>query len=199
MQKTFRTFIAVPIPDAVVVFLEQIQAQLQSPGMNVRWVATKNIHLTLKFLGDIDPSQVPAIAARMDTAAGATPVFTLQAKGVGVFPNLRRSRVLWVGLTGELDRLSAVQAALESSLESVGFSSASRPFRAHLTIGRSRQRIDAQMLGACLEPLKDVASNRFRVDRLTLVKSRLKPAGAEYTPLHTSPLAMQANGIDPMD
>lgn len=190
MQKTFRAFVAVPIPDAVAVFLQQVQARLHFPGRNIRWVATENIHLTLKFLGDIDPSRVPAVAAQMDAAAGMTPSFSLKAGGVGVFPNLRHARVLWVGLTGDLQRLKAIQATLESALESLGFGRESRDFHAHLTIGRTRQRIDAKKIGASLEPLKDAASDSFRVDRLVLFKSVLKPAGAEYTLLHTSHLAI---------
>ncbi|MBC2710611.1 MAG: RNA 2',3'-cyclic phosphodiesterase [Desulfosarcina sp.] len=190
MQKTLRAFVAVPIPDAVAVFLQQIQVRLQSPGMNVRWVATKNIHLTLKFLGDIDPSRVPAVAAQMDTAAGSVPSFSLEAMGVGVFPNLRNARVLWVGLGGDLDRLRAIQTTLESDLESVGFRKETRRFHPHLTIGRTRQRVDAETIGASLEPLKDVASDSFRVDRLMLFNSILKPAGAEHTLLHTSRLAI---------
>lgn len=190
MSKTLRAFVAVPIPDAVALFLMQIQTRLQLPGMNIRWVAAKNIHLTLKFLGDIDPSRVPAITAQMDTAAGVTAAFSLTAKGVGVFPDLGHARVFWVGLAGDLDRLKAIQAALESGLESVGFIRESRGFGAHLTIGRVRRRIDAQLIGESVEPLKAVASDIFRVDRLMLFKSILKPYGPEYTLLHTSHLAV---------
>ena len=189
MPKPLRAFVAVPLPDAVTVFLLQLQARLQLPGKTIRWVAAKNIHLTLKFLGDIDPSRVPAIAAQMDAAAGMTAAFSLAAKGVGVFPNLHRARVLWVGLTGELNRLVALQATLESGLESVGFERARRRFTAHLTIGRIRRRIDARTIGALVKPLTDETSDRFRVNRLMLFKSILKPSGAEYTQLHTSHLA----------
>ncbi len=190
MPKTLRAFVAVPIPDAVALFLMQIQAQLQLPGRNIRWVAAKNIHLTLKFLGDIDPSRVPAAAAQMDAAAGATAAFSLTAKGVGVFPDLRHARVIWVGLTGDLDRLKTIQTGLESGLESVGFKRETRGFGAHLTIGRIRRRIDAQLIGESLVPLKAVASDGFRVDRLMLFKSILTPSGPEYTLLHTSHLAV---------
>ncbi len=190
MPKTLRAFVAVPIPDAVAVFLIQIQARLQLPRREIRWVAATNIHLTLKFLGDIDPSRVPAIAAQMDAAAGMTAAFSLTAKGVGVFPNLRRARVIWVGLAGDIDRLKAVQVTLESGLESVGFKRESRGFGAHLTIGRIRRRIDAQLIDESLESLKAVASDFFRVDRLMLFNSILKPNGPEYTLLHTSHLAV---------
>ena len=190
MPQTLRAFVAVPIPDAVALFLKQIQARLRLPGRNIRWVAAKNIHLTLKFLGDIDPSRIPAIAAQMDAAAGGTAAFSLTAKGVGVFPDLGHARVLWVGLVGDLDRLKAIQATLESGLESLGFKKESRGFGAHLTIGRIRRRIDAQLIGESVEPLKTVASDYFRVDRLMLFKSILKPHGPEYTLLHTSHLAV---------
>ncbi|WP_319409617.1 RNA 2',3'-cyclic phosphodiesterase [uncultured Desulfosarcina sp.] len=190
MQQTLRAFVAVMVPDAVAVFIRQVQAQLQLPGMNIRWVAAKNIHLTLKFLGDMDPSRVPEVAAQMDAAAGTIRPFSLAAKGVGVFPNLRRARVLWVGLTGDLDRLKAIQATLESGLESVGFRREPRDFGAHLTIGRIRERTDAKMIGASMDQLKDTASDGFHVDRLVLFKSILKPNGPEYSLLHTSHLAI---------
>lgn len=189
MPEPLRVFIAVPVPEALVIFLQNIQAQLKSSGMDVRWLAVKNIHLTLKFIGDIERSRVSAIAARMDATAGQFPPFTLEARGVGVFPNRRHARVFWVGLDGELDRLGNVQAALESGLEPVGFSKETRRFHPHLTIGRTRRRIDAPIIGESLDALEEIASDSFRVDRLGLIKSDLKPSGAEYTLLHASPLA----------
>jgi 2'-5' RNA ligase len=190
MPTRLRAFVAVPIPGAVAVFLRQIQSRIQLPVTDIRWVAQKNIHLTLKFLGDIDPSRVPAVSAQMDAAAATVPPFSLVAKGMGVFPNLRRARVLWVGLAGDLEPLKALQAALESALETVGFNRETRDFGAHLTIGRIRRRIDAQCIRASLDPLKDATSDRFRVDRLMLVRSVLKPNGPQYSVLHTSNLAI---------
>lgn len=187
-QKSLRAFVAVPIPDSVIHFLAQIQTRLRSSQINIRWVTKKNIHLTLKFLGNIDPSRIPLIAAQMNAAARLLPSFSLMAKGVGVFPNLHRARVLWVGLTGDCDQLSAIQANLETGLESIGFARESRDFHAHLTIGRLRQRIDGQTIGAVLESLKATTSDPFRVDRLKLYRSMLKPAGAVYSVLHTARL-----------
>ncbi|WP_372677583.1 RNA 2',3'-cyclic phosphodiesterase [Desulfosarcina sp.] len=190
MPKTLRAFVAVPIPDAVSRFLMQVQARLPLPRGSIRWVAAKSIHLTLKFLGDIDPSHVPAVAAQMDATAGVTAAFSLTAKGLGVFPDPRQARVLWVGLSGDLDRLNTIQATLDSGLESVGFKRETRGFGAHLTIGRIRRRIDARLIGESVESFKAVASDSFRVDRLMLFKSMLKPSGPEYTLLHMSHLAV---------
>lgn len=189
MPQAIRVFVAIPIPEAVVVFVKNIQAQLQLPGMDVRWLADSHIHLTLKFLGDIERSRVPAVTAQMDTAAGQILPFRLKARGVGVFPDRRHARVVWVGLDGELDRLGEIRIALESCLESIGFSRENRRFHPHLTIGRTRRQIVAQNLRRSLDTLKDAASDLFQVDRLMLFKSILKPAGAEYTLLHTSWLA----------
>lgn len=189
MPETLRAFIAVPIPEALTVFLRHVQTQLQARRMKLRWVAPKNIHLTLKFLGDIALSQVPAIVERMDAAADVMPAFRLAASGVGVFPNHRHPRVLWVGLAGDLIRLNRLQATLDHGLVAEGFGKVSRNFQAHLTIGRTRQRIDAQTIDTTLISLQDIVSDSFRVDRLDLVKSVLKPAGPEYTRLHVSHLA----------
>jgi 2'-5' RNA ligase len=185
---TIRSFIAVPIPDAVTAWLQQIQAKLRSPGRNIRWVAARNIHLTLKFLGDIDPTRIPEIAARMDAAATPVGTFRLQAKGVGAFPNLRKARVFWAGLAGDLDPLRTLQVNLETGLEAIGFAREGREFQAHLTLGRARRYLDARSLADSLEALKEAASEAFQVDRLALYQSTLKPTGAQYIRLHTARL-----------
>lgn len=192
MGHTLRTFIALPIPDGVAAFLKRMQERLRSPVANIRWVPVANIHLTLKFLGDIDPSRVPAINARLDAVARSIPCFTLTAEGVGVFPNLRQARVFWVGFSGVNKPLEALQQKLESGLETLGFKREPRAFRAHLTIGRSRQRTDSKALGALLEPLKTEVSDSFGVDQIRLYQSVLTPSGAEYSLLHTAHLAASA-------
>lgn len=183
-----RLFVAVPMPHAVAVYLEQIQRRFQARKLNLRWVKTRNIHLTLKFLGDTAPARVPGIAAAMDAAAASVETFRLRAEGVGVFPHLRNARVVWVGLTGEVDRLNTLRETLESVLESIGVGRDVRGYRAHLTIGRIRRRVDARLLGAELERHGESECESFRVDRLGLFESVLKPAGAEYALLHASPL-----------
>ena len=189
MNKTLRAFIAIPIPEAVTVFLRQVQRRLEAQPMNIRWVAAKNIHLTLKFLGEIEAPQLSAVTSQMDAATATTAPFSLTANGVGVFPNHRRARVWWVGVAGDTDRLRMLQSNLETRLTTAGFGMSSRDFKAHLTIGRTRQRINAKTVGTSLGPLHEAASGSFRVDRLVLFQSILKPAGAEYTRLHISHLA----------
>ena len=189
MSPALRAFVAIPIPAMVTDFVHQIQKRLDSPAVNVRWVKTGNLHLTLKFLGDVDPSSVGAIADQIDAVADATAPFELNASGFGGFPNQRRARVLWVGLVGDVECLKATWETLEKNLVRVRYKRENSRFSPHLTIGRTRRRIDLQTLGLSLDALTDMTSDSFKVDRLLLIKSVLKPTGAEYTPLHVSHFA----------
>lgn len=195
MANTIRTFVALPVPGAVTDFLTQIQKRLKTSRINIRWVPAANIHLTLKFLGDIEPARVPEINTQLDVASRSTAPFVLNAKGVGVFPHRRQARVIWVGLDGALNQLERLKKNIESGLGSLGFKCDRRPFRAHLTIGRMRQRPDLKVLGALLEPLKDETSEPFNIEQIRFYQSVLRPSGAEYKLLHTAPLA--ANGPTP--
>ncbi|GAB6908498.1 conserved hypothetical protein [Desulfosarcina cetonica] len=188
MSQTLRAFIAIPLPEAVIAFLRQIQQRLRSTSMNVRWVRPENIHLTLKFLGEIDRSKVPAIAVQLDESSAATASFSLFAQGCGVFPNFRRARVLWVGLKGDLQPLGGLQTMVDAALEKIGYERENRPFRAHLTIGRVRQRIDADSVRVSMAALQNMTSTPFIVEQVRLYQSVLRPSGAKYTVLHTASL-----------
>jgi len=188
MKTTLRLFVAVPIPDPVARFLKDVQSRLAGPEIKIRWIPVKNIHLTLQFLGDVEQAAVASITEQMDVAAGAAQPFSIAAKGVGGFPNLRRLRVLWVGLDGDTQQLTAIQRELASRMETVGFARERRRFHPHLTIGRARQPVDGRRLDQQLPTRAECASEPLRVDRICLFASLLKPGGAEYTCLHTSQL-----------
>lgn len=188
MNKPLRLFIALPIPDAVARFLKNTRAALQQPGMNVRWLPVENIHLTLTFLGDIDATGVEPVAGRMDAVAGENAPFSLVARGVGGFPSLRGFRVLWVGLDGDVQRLETLRCDVESALETLGHKKERRRFHPHFTLARTRQRLDGGRFGLSDASWAQHASDAFRVDRICLFASVLKPGGAEYTRLHTSTL-----------
>ena len=189
MNKKLRLFIAVPLPDTATRFLKSTRTALEQPGLNIRWVPVENIHLTLKFLGDSDAACVDSVAERMDAAAGANAPFDLIGRGVGGFPNLRSFRVLWVGLDGDTRRLETLQCSVESELETLGHKKERRRFHPHLTLARTPQRMDGSRFGLLDASWTQRASEAFRVDRICLFASVLKPGGAEYTRLHTSCLA----------
>jgi 2'-5' RNA ligase len=190
MANTIRTFVAVPVPGAVTGFIAQIQKRLKTSRINIRWIPAANIHLTLKFLGDIEPARVPEIKTQLNVASRSTAPFVLNAKGIGVFPNRRQARVMWVGLIGDLSHLERLKQNIESGLTPLGFKRDRRPFRAHLTIGRMRQRPDPKALDVLLEPLKDDTGEPFTIDQIRFYQSVLRPSGAEYKLLHTASLAV---------
>jgi len=136
MSKTIRTFIAIEIPGTIISKIRELQDGIRAYGFKIRWVRTENIHLTLKFLGDVEEIKINEIAnAVAETVKGHSPI-TLQAKGIGVFPGIKRPRVLWVGLAGQLEALVRLQQTLDENLMALGFSREERTFKGHLTMGR---------------------------------------------------------------
>ena len=183
MPETIRTFIAVPLPQALLSHLDDIQEGMKSHGLRARWVRPQGIHLTLKFLGDIKTEDVETIADIMSESAKDYAPFSLSAKGIGVFPNIRRPRVIWAGLKGDTYPLIDLQKRLEENLETIGFPKESRPFKAHLTLARIKNRIDAKKLADAIREFGTAESESFAADHIVLYQSVLKPTGAIYTKL----------------
>jgi 2'-5' RNA ligase len=185
MDQTVRTFIAIPLPKILISWIFGIQEQLKSYSFPVRWVKPENIHLTLKFLGDIPIKSVDSIAMAMgDTFRRYLPM-TLFAKGLGVFPGIKKPRVIWLGLSGDVKALSGLQANLDSNLEKIGFLRENRQFKSHLTLGRIKGHIDPRNLFDVLRSFSEFTSEPFDTTELILYKSELKPSGASYTKLKT--------------
>ncbi len=153
-------------------------------------MAPGKVHLTIKFLGDIEPSRVDPIAKALEQALKPFPRFTISAKGLGVFPGLRRPRVLWVGLEGS--QLMKLAAKVEAALEPLGFAREERGFQPHLTIGRWRQFGSAtKLLAEELERWKSYEFGASDVEAITLFQSELKPDGALHQPLHVIAMAQE--------
>ncbi len=185
---TIRAFIAAALPAHIIDHVTAVRESLRSAGIRAKWARASNMHLTLKFLGSIDEKEVaPAGRAMSESTGGATPI-TLLARGIGIFPSLRRPRVIWVGLAGETEKLTLLQGALEDALGAAGFPGENRAFSAHLTVGRVRERIDLKKLSDMIERFEKFESEPFAVDRVILFKSDLKPAGPVYTELLTQAL-----------
>ena len=191
MSKAIRTFIAVKLPETVLAAIGGVQERMATCGLNVRWVTTGNIHLTLKFLGEVDEDEADGIAAVLTEAVRGFAPLRLAAAGVGVFPSVKRARVIWVGLSGQLPELAALQRSIEDSLATIGYPSEKRPFSGHLTLGRIKGLIAASRLTTAMGAFIDFASETFEVDRVVLYKSDLRPTGAVYTELRQVTLAGQ--------
>ena len=188
MGEKLRAFIAISLPEPVLQGIVTAQETLKRSGLKIRWVRKEGIHLTLKFLGDIDRDSVEKISEAMERATGSFSPFTLWAEGIGVFPNLRRPRVAWVGLSGDIEILRALQRDLESQLSGLGFPKEKRPFKGHLTLGRVKGRLDGIKLQEALEDLGDFRTESFTAQSLVLFQSELRPDGAVYSRLAEAPL-----------
>lgn len=185
-MNTIRAFIAVSLPADVEAALGDVAGTLgeRLPGGAVRWVRSEQIHLTLRFLGDTALDGLPAIMGVMDGTAGMHAPFTLRLDGVGCFPNTRRPRVVWVGLSGDNARLDALKKDLDGHLAPLGWPPEDKAFRAHLTLGRVK---DEQNVTS-IDWMVDVPRLDVHVTAIHLIESRLTPAGPIYTVCHSSHL-----------
>jgi 2'-5' RNA ligase len=189
-----RSFLAIELDEglrkAVASVQEQAKGKLRNagPGVRIQWVRPEAIHLSLKFLGDIAEPLVEDLHRVVGEAVqGLSPV-TVEVAGLGVFPDLRRPRILWAGLTGHQDRLRAVTdlgASVEAALAPLGFAREPRPLTPHLTLARIKEggRLVGQVLKASgwMEQVGPIGS--LVIGKVSLMKSDLKPTGAEYTRL----------------
>jgi len=182
-RKTIRTFIAFTLPRAIISAIGSIQEDLKTYGLRVRWIPPENIHLTLKFLGEINPDDVSRIIAAIESAATKQRPFFLSIGAVGVFPGLSRARVIWAGLTGQVDALAGIHHSLDTGLKKIGFPEEVRKFKGHLTIGRIKEKIDPKKLDGAITACRDFSSKPFAADKLILFKSDLQASGAVYTRL----------------
>jgi len=180
-----RSFIAIELPDELKQGLTQLEAQLKMGKQPwVKWVNPYSIHLTLKFLGSIAVDRISEITKAMEEAVQGISPFHLEVKDLGVFPNLRRVQVIWVGISGEVDKLSQLQQHLESNLARLGFAPESRPFTPHLTLARLRDRAsldERQRLGQLIASTMFEAAYTIKVDAINLMRSQLTREGAIYS------------------
>ena len=157
----------------------------------MRWVKPQNIHLTLKFLGDIPPEMALPIADCMKRCGNEFNPIELHSKGIGVFPGLRRPRVLWTGIDGETAVLMAIQKQLDELIGDTGIPKESRPFKGHLTLGRFKGHADSKKLVSILKEFAEFETESFPADSLNLYKSDLTPQGAIYSLMETVSLEKQ--------
>lgn len=185
MEST-RLFIAAPLPLPVKTALVSAQARLRRVGAPVRWVATETMHLTLHFLGETDTAQVPAIEAAIQQICAEYSAPQLRLTTTGAFPNSRRPNVLWAGIGGDTELLGQMASALRGALAQIGLARDERPFRPHLTLGRTRRDAPPQMierLGDTIRALPQLTPAAWVCERIVLFRSELRREGPHYTAL----------------
>ena len=183
MPPNIRTFIVLELPPSVISLLAKVQEDLKSMRLRAKWVRPENIHLTLKFLGNINSADIDKIGGAMMETVDDFVGIDLVARGVGVFPEIKRPRVIWVGLGGQIQSLFTMQRLLEDNLAGLGFKKEKKPFKGHLTLGRCRQTINPNTIRQFLREYADLASEKFTARRIILFKSDLKPTGPVYSQL----------------
>jgi RNA 2',3'-cyclic 3'-phosphodiesterase len=183
-----RAFVAVTIDAKTVKNITDAMSQLKERVPGVRWAAKENLHLTLKFLGWIDEARIEPITRALEQAVRPFSRFTINAKGLGVFPDLKLPRVLWLAL--ESKDLVSLASVVESALEPLGFMPEKRSFKPHLTVGRWRQfEGSAARLREELEKWQTYKFGQSQVEEVILFQSMLKPEGAVYHSLKSVALA----------
>jgi 2'-5' RNA ligase len=190
-----RAFIAIELPAGVQQSLQQVLDQLRQrlqslPKNAVRWVPSENIHLTLKFLGDVSLANLDLLQEMLLNELKAFHPFEFSVGGIGAFPNTRQPRVLWVGIQAPPEML-ALQSVIEIKLEKLGYSREERPFSPHLTLGRVSRNTsnqEAHQIGEALQAMKVGFLGMVCAEGVSLFKSDLQPTGSVYTRLLTASL-----------
>ena len=156
-----------------------MQRALEAATLPVRWVRSEGIHLTLKFLGEVAKDRLDAIGAALAQVAPRHAPLRLEGRGIGTFPERGQPRVIWAGLTGDVEQIAALARSVEEALEPLGFPCENRLFRAHLTLGRFRGSPQGDWR-APMERSSGAPFGSFDIDRFALFESRLGPGGAAY-------------------
>ena len=198
-----RLFIAISLNSQLQQELTELQDKFKHLS-NVRWVKSQNIHLTLNFLGEVNEGKIPLIKEAMQRAVPGTSPFLISFGGLGVFPNLKAPRVIWLGLKPE-EEVVFLQQRLEKELSRIGFIAEKRKFHPHLTLGRVKRgftplekftkqsrsnlrNIKEQRKGSLtgfikkIQELEQISlSSKLKVDKIELIESRLTPQGPIYS------------------
>jgi 2'-5' RNA ligase len=183
-EKSIRSFLAVDPPREIIDAIGMIQDRLRKNIQgDIRWVRPQGIHLTLKFFGAISESDVANISLVVENTTSNIAPFTLGIKRVGAFPDVKRPRVLWLGMDGDVDTLIRLQKEVDAELQKYGFEKEDRTFRPHLTLARIKDPRGLIGLAKIMEKRENYEAGSFSAAGLNLFKSDLTPKGAVYTKL----------------
>jgi 2'-5' RNA ligase len=185
MRSTVRTFIAIPVPPELEQRAGVLIEKLRGTTANVRWVEPKNLHWTLKFLGDIELRETAAVCKAVSDAVRSFPTFDAEALGAGAFPDAARPRTVWMGMGDGAKELVALHDAIDVALEPLGYRAENRRFRPHITIGRVRKSTPEEIadLGRLVLENADFDGGFSGIYEVTVFSSELDRNGPSYEPL----------------
>ena len=184
MSNKLRIFVAIEIPASIQSGLSLLIESLRdsSGDARIRWVKPKSIHLTLKFIGDVTPGSVSKITESLETIVVKRSKFEITVGGLGCFPNWHKPRVVWVGVSEDSGELATLQKEVDLALEPLGIMHETRPYHAHLTVGRVKNPGE---IGKSFSEMEIGALGHMQVDEFCLIRSELRSDGAVYTNLAT--------------
>jgi RNA 2',3'-cyclic 3'-phosphodiesterase len=189
MKKTFRTFVAVQISEAIRARAGELLAALSGTTAEVKWVEPHNLHLTLKFLGEVSEREIAHVCRAVERGAAQVEPFEIEVRGAGAFPNAARPRTVWLGAGAGAEQMVVLHDRIEVPLAELGYRQEHRRFQSHLTIGRVRGGGPGiAELGRLLQQHAQFVAGRMTVDKATVFASTLTPAGPIYEVLGTAPL-----------
>ena len=178
-----RTFICIELPDSIRTKLGEIQTEMKTLGSSVRWTRSDGIHLTLKFLGDVEKQNIEQIVEQTIEASRIHSPAKIEVKESGAFPDFKKPRVFWIGVHDPNGALARLQMAIDTKLDKIGFKKEQRRFSPHLTIGRVKSHDGLNATSRALEEM-NIEPMTFLAKQVVVMQSQLQPKGAVYTPLH---------------
>lgn len=185
-----RSFLAFELPEDIKGIVSRVSGEMKKSPLDVRWVNVDNIHLTVIFIGNISEDRLADMDRGIKDVCHYYGPFDISLSGAGVFSSRRNPRVLWIGLAGDIERMSLFRNSLQESLEPFGIKVEKRRFNPHLTLGRFRKGAKSGVhLDKILLEYRNLNSPGQPISELVLFKSDLKPSGAVYTKLNEWPLA----------
>ncbi|MCX5853665.1 MAG: RNA 2',3'-cyclic phosphodiesterase [Deltaproteobacteria bacterium] len=183
-EKSIRSFLAIDVPPEVLSDISGIQAGLKKTLQGaIRWVRPGGMHLTLKFFGDVSENDIAVISRIAGEHVNGIGPFALHVQKLGVFPDINRPRVLWLGIYGDVGALVNFQKAMDQKLHGGGFAEEKRPFSPHLTLARIKEPRGLIGLAKIVENRDNYTAGHFNAGGLNLYRSYLTPRGAVYTKL----------------
>jgi 2'-5' RNA ligase len=190
MKQHVRTFVAVEVSEAVRAAAAKVIRQLARCDANLKWVDPQNMHLTLKFLGEVESVELPDVCRAVEQAVAEVPGFTFDMAGVGAFPKIERPRTVWLGVSTGAEELANLQTHIEKGLKKLGYPPDNRRFSPHLTLGRVKHPgPELAELSELVKSLSDHPAGTTEVDAVTVFSSELTREGPLYQALAHAVLA----------